>query len=284
MNVRAYTNHLPGFASDSELAEWSPRVRSELVGRILQSSPSADAWKSFLELLFLTPEAESVETIIDRGNEILQTWDWALRSLDYSDPVLRRDNGIAMKVVGLLVARDFEDLRGDTLCMLCRNPHTQNITGLRLYKVETFAKYIALIAQCRNLSRLEFLELVKVDLSRGVLEAFDEDCLSSLQELRLVDTGMSAADIRDLVRLSLCSNLVHLSLASNYVSTEDLGAILGAESLSRMEVLDLSHTFVHSRGLQQTVAARKLPALKKIILRGTPAAESFGQELRLGDS
>ena len=121
MNVLAYSNYLAHFASADELTAWTAEVRSAVLSRIITSAPSETAWLAFLELLFFTPEQEVIEPLVMRSKAELQHWHWAVRQLDYAAPLLRRDNGIVLAVVGVLTMKDIEDLAGYHLQALAKN-------------------------------------------------------------------------------------------------------------------------------------------------------------------
>lgn len=281
MNVLAYSNYLSRFASSSELMEWSATIRSTLVKRIMRANPSDDAWNSFVELLFFVPSEESIEPIVSCSKETLRQWNWTIRRLDYSDPVLRRDNGIAMAVVGLLAVKDIEDLSGHNLRALSENPYIASLRGLRLRKIETFPEHIALISRCSQMADLETLELTKINLSGGMLYAFGEAHLTGMKELKLIADDLVTSDIEDFVQSPVVDNLERLSLSGNYLNNDDLGILLNTETFRRLKILDVSRTAVCAKGLKKKITNRKLPSLEKIILSGTSAAGIFGDELIL---
>jgi hypothetical protein len=279
MDVVTHSSHLARFASSPELEEWSEAVRLELVRRILAAGPSEAAWKSFVELLFFVPEEESIQPIVAMSKDALQRWSWTIRRLDHSDPVLRRSDGVAMALVGLLAIRNLEDLHGNTLRALCDNAHMENLGGLHLHKVETFPEYLGVVGRCPYLTGLESLELTKVDVSGGLKEVFGASRLAGLKSLTLASAGLVSSDIEVLMQAPLGASVEVLSLRGNYINTDDLGLILAADTYPELAELDVSHTSMYPEGLQQMIARRKLPALKKIILRGTLAARSLGDEI-----
>lgn len=281
MNVLAYSNYLAHFASAGELTAWTAEVRSAVLSRIITSAPSETAWLAFLELLFFTPEQEAIKPIVMRSKAELQHWHWAIRQLDYAAPLLRRDNGIVLAVVGVLTLKDIEDLAGYQLQALAKNPQLGSLKALQLKNIETFSPHLAQFLATAPLAQLQNLELTKINLSGAISEVFGQAHLTALQELKLIAADLATADIAALVQLAVCDNLDTLSLASNYLNNADLALLLNCDRFTHLTTLDLSNTKVTATEFKQQIARRKLPALEKIILSGTPAAEVFGTEVRV---
>lgn len=281
MNVLTHTRHLIGFAAPEELSTWSPTVRATLLDRLMSTPPSEAAWGAFLELLFHWPAEEPIEPVVTRAEASLRSWDWRIRQLGHADPVLGREGGIAMTVVGRLTMRDIEDLHGFEVRALCGHPHLHGLRGLQLHKVETFPEHVGTIARCHALSGLESLELSKVHLSGGIDEAFGGSRLTGLNALGLSSADLVRADLEALVRTPASSVIERLNLSGNLFNARDLGVLLAADSYPRLKVLDVSDTWLHDGDFEEIVAYRRLPALEKIILYGTAAAKRFGNEMLL---
>jgi len=282
MDVLAHSQYLIGFASPDELKSWSPNVRAALVDRLVNSPPSGPVWGALVELLFHCPVDESIESIVTKVTPSLRRWDWRVRGLRHNDPILTRDGGAAMALVGKLVIWDVEDLHGITIRTLCDHPHLDGLRGLQLHKVETFAEHIGTLSRCASLSELESLELSKIRLAGGgVAKVFGESRLMKLKNVRLSSADLDSADLEELVKNPPSGVIERLNLSGNFINTSDLGILMSAVTFPRLEVLDVSDTFVHSKGLKDMVANRNLPVLKKIILNSTAAAEIFGNEMLL---
>ncbi|GAB3244670.1 hypothetical protein [Chitinimonas naiadis] len=281
MNVVTHSRHLAGFTTLDALRVWSPSVRAELVDQLMNAPPSEAAWGAFLELLFHWPAEESIEPIVKRAAASLRGWDWRIRQLEHIDPVLSRDGGIAMTLVGQLAMRDVEDLHGLKILALCAHPGIDGLQGLRLHKIETFPEHVGAITRCDALSGLVSLELSKVHLSGGIDTVFGASQLTRLTTLRLSSADLVRADLEALVRAPASSVVEQLNLSGNLFNADDLGILLAADTYPRLKVLDVSDTWLDSDDFEVIVARRRLPALKKIILHGTTAAERFGNEMLL---
>ena len=70
-------------------------------------------------------------------------------------------------------------------------------------------------------------------------------------------------------------------MLTNYLNNADLAPLLNCDRFTHLTILDLSNTKVTAKNFKQQIAQRKLPALEKIILSGTPAAEVLGTEVRV---
>jgi hypothetical protein len=281
MDVLTHSRYLSGFATPDELKAWSPAVRAALVVRLTQGFACEAAWGAFVELLIHWPTGESIEPVVKCAAPLLRQWDWRLRPLEHSDPVLRRDGGIAMSLAGQLIVQDLADLHGHTLRGVCSHPHLDGLRGLQLRKIETFGQHVGAVVSCQALAGLEALELSKVQLSGGIAEAFGSSRLAALTTLALRSADLNGADLEALVRHPPSAVVKRLDLSGNHINNRDLGALMAADSYPRLELLDLSDTFVHDAGLLEIVAHRRLSALRKIMLYGTPAAKHLGPEMQV---
>jgi hypothetical protein len=281
MDILSHTTYLIQFAAPEALRSWSPAVRAELAGRLVNEPPSEAAWGAFLELLFHWPVAESIVPVVTGAATALRTWDWRIRHAGHRDAVLSRDGGIAMTLVGRLELRAVEDLHGLAIGALCSHPYLDGVRGLQLYKVETFPQHVGALVGCPALSGLESLQLFHVGLSGGIDKAFGISTLEGLKSLGLGSADLVRGDLEALAQTPPSSVIERLDLSGNFLNSADIGVLLNADSFPRLQVLDLSNTWLTNDDFDKVVAARRLPALEKIILSGTAPAKRFGNELLL---
>lgn len=281
MHASTHSNYLKAFATADELRSWSADVRESLLQRILSASASQQAWRAFVELLFHWPSDAPVTAVVERASVTMQQWDWRLRDLAHDDPVLRRDAGVALRLVGRLIVRDVEDLDGKLVDDLCRSPYLDGLRGLVLHDVETFPSHVARITHCTQLGKLESLECTRLLLSGGLDEVFDGCVLARVTTLALRSAGLVAADLQALALSPPSPVVTNLDLSGNLFSAVDLSALLMSNRYPRLEVLDVSRMSLHGADLQASVSRRRLPSLKKIVLHETPAARLLGNEWQL---
>jgi hypothetical protein len=277
MSVYATTHFLRDVATREEI-ESIPEGRFEpVLNRILDSTPTEERWKALVELFAILNDAESVRVAVAAAGPRVLTWPWRIRKLELGHKATLGPRKPVLTLVGHLEFQKAEDLSGRTIRGLAEDPCLENLRGLTLFKIESYPRYIHALAESPYLNGLEFLELKKLDLARGIGEALQGNGLAGLRELHLQGNNLSAADYSALASVPLARRLEHLDLSGNSMRGGGLALVLAASSFPRMKVLDLSHSSVSAKKLEEALQDLDHPALQIIILKGTGAADSLGE-------
>lgn len=281
MDIFPLTRHLRGFATNDELRDWSNPTRLAVLARLLKGDEPAQAWNALIELLSLTPRDMSVTEPVAMAKDTVLSWPWPARTLDFTDPVLRRDSGLVLSLVGELTVDRVEDIDGAVLGRLASNPYAGNLRGLRLRRLEALPEHIARLLASERLRQLELLELTKVSIGGAFQQVMSGAGFAALKELALIDIGITAKDFRHLLTKTCISTLIRLRLGSPEVHQGLMDVVLASNELLSLEVLDLGGTNVSAAEVTAAVRRRRLPALTTVLLANTPAASDLGPELRL---
>lgn len=277
MNISHHIYYLNKYAGNDQWRDATVELCQKVMSKILLEPPTEESWMAILELFAAWFNIDDIRRWVAELEPQITRWPWSMRKSILGQQHTRGEKQCVYTLVGSLQISNIDDTSGYKLSQWGQIEFWENLKGISLFKVDCDAEHIAKFLNSRHLQKIHALELKTLDALSGKINIlFDEINIPPLQELRLINLCLKLSDFRALCNTFTGKNLALLDISNNFVYDKDLPFLLSSSTYSNLEILDISFTSVGPVGLKSAMSNMQHPKLKKILFKGTQAANLLG--------